>query len=258
MKIYKNLIFPTLITRPYFYANFVTTVDGKVQVLTNTKEYWPIGSELDYETLIDLRTYADALIHGKTTALGHPTIESINKPEFKRARKTHGKSEELPYVVISNHPGEEFLEKFRNVSQKPILVTNGKSLLPERSRRRSTSTHAVRSVNNYIEELRSISDIVTLGENQVELPLLSEWLFKQGYKHVLVEGGPQLFGSFLEASLIDELFLTISPKIFGNEKEQTLTLVEGVLFKPSNTKKLTLISNKTVEDEIYLRYKLIE
>lgn len=81
-------------------------------------------------------------------------------------------------------------------------------------------------------------------------------LQSKGYKHILVEGGPTLLGSFLKENLIDEIFLTIAPKIFGNDKGNTLTLVEGYLFPPKATKKLKLLSIKQIGDELFLRYRV--
>ena len=87
------------------------------------------------------------------------------------------------------------------------------------------------------------------------LKKLSKDLYKKGYKNVLVEGGPTLLGSFLRMNLIDEIFLTIAPRIFGTESNLTLSLVEGQLFPPNKIKNLKLISVKTISDEIFLRYK---
>lgn len=82
---------------------------------------------------------------------------------------------------------------------------------------------------------------------------LVEELKGEGYKHILVEGGPTLLGSFLKEGLIDEIFLTIAPKIFGSKPGSTKTLIEGILL-PSNKFKLKLISVKKIKDELFLRY----
>ncbi|MEA2533272.1 MAG: hypothetical protein QOJ93_1083, partial [Actinomycetota bacterium] len=41
-------------------------------------------------------------------------------------------------------------------------------------------------------------------------------LRERGHDRVLSEGGPQLFGELLAAGLVDELFLTTSPVLFGD------------------------------------------
>src|SRR3989344_8251129 len=101
---YEGITFPTLPNRPFFYTNFVSTADGKIQVLENTNDYWPIGSKLDHDTLVELRTHADALVHGKNTAYGFRTLNTLEYPQFQKRRKAVGKNELLPYIVISGHP----------------------------------------------------------------------------------------------------------------------------------------------------------
>ncbi len=88
------------------------------------------------------------------------------------------------------------------------------------------------------------------------LKKLTNDLRKKEYKHVLVEGGPTLLGAFLKENLMDEIFLTIAPKIYGSRIGSTLTLVEGILFPKKATKNLTLISVKKIKDEVFLRYRV--
>ncbi|HSN49943.1 MAG TPA: dihydrofolate reductase [Bacteroidales bacterium] len=45
--------------------------------------------------------------------------------------------------------------------------------------------------------------------------LLTERFEKEGFERMLVVGGPHIASSFLREQLIDELWLTIEPKIFG-------------------------------------------
>lgn len=189
---YPNLKFPQIKGRPFFYTNFVQTVDGKVAVKKGG--YWPIGSRLDYQVLVELRGYADCLLHGKNLAsqFGEITKKSIQKEEFKKLRKRVGKSKDLPYITASTR----------------------------------------------------------------DLEKIADDLYKKGYRHILVEGGPTLLGSFLKANLIDEMFLTIAPKIYGSETGKTLTLVEDYLFPKNAIKNLTLISVKKAKNELFLRYKV--
>lgn len=188
---YPKLKFPKLKNRPFFYTNFVETLDGKVHV--KKPGYWPIGSRKDYQVLTELRAYANCLIHGKNLyrEFGDITKKSILEEKFKKLRKKLGNNPDLPYIV---------------------------------------GTH--------------------------DLKKLSKDLYKKGYKNVLVEGGPTLLGSFLKMSLIDEIFLTIAPKIYGTEPGKTLTLVEGILFPADKIKNLKLLSVTQIGDELFLRYSL--
>ncbi len=182
---YQNLKFPKVKNRPFFYTNFVQTVDGKVAVAD--KRYWPIGSKIDHQILLELRSKADCLVHGGKLArqFGQETIKNFKKP----------------YYIITKHPKD-----FKNLNAH--IITDFKTLLKELNK----------------------------------------------YKHVLVEGGPTLLGSFFEKELIDEIFLTIAPKIYGSKPDSTKTLVEGILLPPDKFK-LKLISVKKIKDELFLRYR---
>ncbi len=204
--LYQNLKFPKIKGRPFFYTNFVQTLDGKVAV-KGEPDYWPIGSEIDYQVLLELRAYADALIHGKNLAgeFGAITAGTLQKNDFKKLRDSLGKSLILPYYVVTHD---------RTVTHRMYNSTN------------------------------------------LNLTSLAKDLHKKGYQNILVEGGPTLLASFLKENLLDEIFLTIAPKIYGSKPGKTLTLVEGCLFPKKAIKKLTLLSFKKMGNELFLRYKV--
>lgn len=207
---YPNLKFPAPPKgRPFFYTNFVSTVDGKVAV--DDLKYWPIGSKIDLEIFNELRIFADCIIQGGELArkFGEITQESINKKIFQQQRKVLGKSAKLPYYILTKHP-------------------------------QTLSLH-----------LRGGATVFSGS-----LDKLMKQLQKQGYKHILMEGGPTLFGSFLKEGLIDEIFLTIAPKIYGSMQNSTKNLVEGIMLPP-NKIELKLISLKKIKDELFLRYSIL-
>ncbi len=236
--LYKDLQFLPPHERPFFYTNFVATIDGKVMVLTSSESYWPIGSSIDHEVLVELRACADLLIHGKNTALWYRALNSLEKESFKNARKLQGKAPDLPYLVISNTPDDRLIRYLDSKDkQKPFLVT---------------------SENAYVsDELAQIVQLIRCGENKVDLQGLVSLLQERGFKNVLVEGGPTVLGAFFAHDFIDEIFLTIAPKIFGNSRNAALTMVEGYLFPPDKIKKCELLSVKQVGNELFLHYKVL-
>jgi len=52
-------------------------------------------------------------------------------------------------------------------------------------------------------------------EGRVDLPTLLHSLREEGVRALLCEGGPTLHGSLQAAGLVDDLFLTIAPKLAG-------------------------------------------
>lgn len=225
------------INRPVIFSNFVVTLDGKVQMLENSDKYWPIGSETDFQNLLDLRAKSDILIHGRGTALAFRHIDRIASDGFKKRREKFKKPASLPYMVISNNATDDLIFWLKDPkNEKAILVTAENAKVSEK--------------------LAENVQVLRFGKDKVDLQKLAAYLGKEGYKKVLMEGGPTLFGSFLEENLIDELYLTIAPKIFGNLSGKTLSLVEGVLFPPNEVKHLKLISVKKIGDEVFLHYNL--
>src|SRR3989344_9258929 len=103
--------------RPLFYTNFVTTLDGKTAV--KSPGYWPIGSEKDYQVLLELRAKADALVHGKNLykEFGNITAENLKKPSFKNRRIKLGKNPELPYYQAT-HDLKKMAQDFYNKGYK--------------------------------------------------------------------------------------------------------------------------------------------
>jgi 3,4-dihydroxy 2-butanone 4-phosphate synthase/GTP cyclohydrolase II len=50
---------------------------------------------------------------------------------------------------------------------------------------------------------------------RVDLPSLLDLLGKRGIRSLMVEGGAQVISSFLEARLVDQLIITIAPRLVG-------------------------------------------
>lgn len=65
---------------------------------------------------------------------------------------------------------------------------------------------------------RSESDEVWLeGDETVDLPAVVARLRRAGMPCVLAEGGPHLFRDLLDAGVVDELALTLAPRIVGGD-----------------------------------------
>ena len=98
--------------------------------------------------------------------------------------------------------------------------------------------------------------IVVFGAKRIEGHSLLELLHGQGLQVILTEGGPSLVGQLLEDGLIDELFLTTSPRLFGRQSgDERKSLVEGVDLAG---RYLKLSSVRRHESHLYLRYSLRE
>jgi 5-amino-6-(5-phosphoribosylamino)uracil reductase len=75
-----------------------------------------------------------------------------------------------------------------------------------------------------------------------------------GWRQVGVLGGGQLIAELLAADLIDELWLTLCPVIFGGETAPTP--VGGLGWLGDRALNLTLLSVEQVEQEVFLHYRV--
>lgn len=223
--------------RPFFYTSFVSTIDGKVWV--KKSGYWPIGSKIDYQYFTFLRAHADAIIDGKNTALtfGSKTIETLHKEEFQLLRKKLGKKNITKYFVVTSKPDRQLTKSLKNPYDfKPIILTTYQAVIDK--------------------ELEKIANVVRISkDDHVGVSDISIFLHQEKKRTVFIDGGPTLIASFLEENLLDEIFLTLAPKIFGSQKQITTTMVEGKLFSAKTLKKFSLLSVSKIGDEVFLRYR---
>ena len=82
-------------------------------------------------------------------------------------------------------------------------------------------------------------------------------LHERGHRLILSEGGPHAIAPFLEAGLVDELFLTISPLLAGRlDGDDRLALVEGADLIPGGPLAARLLGVRRDGGHLFLRYEL--
>jgi riboflavin biosynthesis pyrimidine reductase len=133
---------------------------------------------------------------------------------------------------------------FRTPEVRTVVITtpSGREALVKAgiSRFRSVAIHALDTVDNSIDP-----------------PTMIQFLRSQfGVQILLHEGGPTLFGQFLVAEAVDELFLTLSPQIAGRAARTNRPgMVQGVEFAPNSAPWYQLLSLRQRADHLYLRYQ---
>jgi len=85
-----------------------------------------------------------------------------------------------------------------------------------------------------------------------DLPAVLADLRARGVERLLCEGGPTLNRALLAAGLTDELFLTLSPLVTGDESQPAI-VAGGALPAPVG---LALRSVATADGDLYLRYSV--
>jgi riboflavin biosynthesis pyrimidine reductase len=99
--------------------------------------------------------------------------------------------------------------------------------------------------------------IEVVGEgSHVPAGALLEVIRGTGARLALCEGGPHLFGEILRSRLVDELFLTMAPQVFGrDDASHRLSFIEGTSFGSGLGRWATLSSIRRAGDDLFLRYR---
>jgi len=243
--------------RPYVIGNFVSTLDGVVSFKVKGRSG---GSAISGSDPADrfimglLRASADAVVVGAHT-VHDVSPEALWIPEYTypdakrlftdyRLNVLHKPA--YPLVVVVSGSGRLELERavFRTPPVRTVVITtpHGRDELVKAgaSSLNSVEIHALDADGGSIDPL-----------------VILQFLRSQfGAQIVLHEGGPALFGQFLGAQAVDELFLTLSPQIAGRAGNTIRPgFVEGIEFLPNSAPWLCLISVKQRGEHLYFRYR---
>ena len=80
-------------------------------------------------------------------------------------------------------------------------------------------------------------------------------LADRGVRRILLEGGGELNFSFLAANLVDEIYITVTPRILGGARAPPVA--DGSGFLASAHPQLELVSCRRRGDEVFLRYRVV-
>jgi riboflavin-specific deaminase-like protein len=225
---------------PFVFINVATTVDGKLAPAN--RKFVPFGSRRDQRLLLELRARADAVMAGARTVDLLPINLGPGPAKYRRKRLRKGMAEYNLRVVVSGsgtlNPGAEI---FQHPFSPVIVLTNG---LATRSNLRRLSEVA--------------DEVKVFGDEELDFKAALTWLRKEwGVKRLLCEGGGEVNGALFRSGLVDEVYQTISPLVFGGRDAPTLADGVGVE-EVSQAAKLRLQSLDRFGDELFLVYRVIK
>jgi riboflavin-specific deaminase-like protein len=107
-----------------------------------------------------------------------------------------------------------------------------------------------------LRRLRAVADVVEVfGEKQLDFHAALTWLWqKWNVKRLLCEGGGELNAALFHAGLVDEVYQTICPLIFGGGHAPTMADGAGAS-SLSRATQLDLRSFKRIGPELFLRFR---
>jgi 5-amino-6-(5-phosphoribosylamino)uracil reductase len=207
--------------RPFLAINMVATVDGRAAVNGSAVG---IGSAADHRLLFELRAEADVVLHGAGTVRADPLS----------ARVPHDLSE---------------WRVSRGLSPQPVgaIVTRSGNLPPSHPYYDSATLIYVTSERDVPVHLPTVEVCPVRGVAEIV-----QDLSRRGVRRILCEGGPTLNSALFQEHLIDDVFMTLAPKLSGGD--DPLTIVKGPRFDPML--RLELRSLVELHGELFLKYSV--
>jgi riboflavin-specific deaminase-like protein len=212
--------------RPFVAMNFAATVDGRATIGGVSG---PIGSSTDTKMLARLRNRFDAVMIGAGTMRAERYGRLIADQEQRERHERVGLPHDPLMVIVSGRldlPWDAPL--FTDGGGRVLIFTASEAEPPETA----TSLRVVRH------------------EGFVNLAAALQHLrHERGIRALLCEGGPGLHAELEGGGLVDDLFLTIAPKLAGGTAPR---IIEGELPAVAELELAWLLEE---EGELFARYQ---
>ncbi|CAN1498573.1 RibD Pyrimidine reductase, riboflavin biosynthesis [Fimbriimonadaceae bacterium] len=193
----------------------VSTLDGKIITGERNESVHDLGSKTDKVLMKRIEAAADAVLLGAET--------------LRAAQRSWNPNSDTRIVV----------SKSGNVPFDSGYLSNGTPIV----------VVPKSATVDYPPPIQKLS----FGEDYVDFDALLCSLFEGGTRNLLVLGGSEINAQFFRAGLVDEIFLTLAPKIkLGRDVP---TIADGEPLARAEIQKFGLIETHQVEDELFLRYR---
>lgn len=207
-------------------TNTAMSLDGHINIKAKGRQF-PLGSEHDRKLMSVLRSRCDAILIGGETFRRWPI------PSLPNQKYLGNSVSERPIwnVIVSNQMKFKFSERYcKERKIKPIFLTSNQ------------------------RKFDKFPFPVIVSRELVKPKWIVGQLAKLGIKNLLIEAGGNLIYQFIRANLVDEMYVTLCPKIIGDQ--QAPSIVTGSGFPKKMMKSLKLMAAETLGDEVYLHYSV--
>lgn len=212
--------------RPYLFMNFVESADGRATREGSSRE---LGSDADLQMLLGLREIADAVLVGPGTIRVEGYGRLVGNAERRARRVAAGQAADPPLVTFARRFDVPWQASLFQAPEQPVLIYT--------------------ATGGDVPEVAAPVEVVVLQPYSSAAALAD--LRRRGVRALLSEGGPTLFRGLLDAGLVDELFLTLSPELVGGDERR---VIPGPPLDPAVELDLQWVLQ--AGGEIFLRYRL--
>jgi riboflavin biosynthesis pyrimidine reductase len=181
--------------RSFVRCNMISSYDGAIAVEGRSGM---LGGPADRQVFQALRSLADVVVVGAGTARTEGYGPVRLDDGLSERRQDRGQSPVPPIAVVTRSGNLDWSSPFfTEAAARPIVVTS-------------------RGVDEgVVERGGQVAQFLMAGDDEVDPALALDHLYQDGFRSVLLEGGPGLNEDFLESGRLDELCLTFSPRLVG-------------------------------------------
>ncbi len=198
--------------QPHIYANFLTSLDGRIALRDAADEDYRLPSQLksdeDFMLFLELHARADCIIthSGYMRALDAGRLGNVLQLPKSRAtqymhdwRQEQGLKKNPDVVIVSGSLDFPWHSSLDNSGQKVHIATGGKA-----------------SEDSKQQWLGAGHPVNQLGDGEyVDATCLIDFLGKQGYRSVYLVAGPDLLQALLAHELVQSFYMTMSHQLLG-------------------------------------------
>ena len=224
---------------PFVIVNMAMTADGKIA--TTNRALSSFGSARDQKHLYELRATADAVMAGARTIDLNEIKLGPGGARFRQLRRKRHLAEFNLRVIVSGSASIDPKAAIFQHRFSPILLLT--------TRRASLAR---------LKTLRPlVDDLLVCGQSRIDFARALRWLRgKWNIRRLLCEGGGELNAALFRAGLVDELHLTVCPKVFGGRDAPTIADGPGAKHLRDATR-LELKSSTRIGAELFLVYRVM-
>jgi riboflavin biosynthesis pyrimidine reductase len=194
--------YPADLSRPWVRANMVCSADGSAVVEGRSGG---LSGAADKEVFGVLRGLADAVVVGAGTARTEGYRALRARAASASLRESQGQRPAPVLVLVSGRLDlDPASELFHGGGERTVVVTRAATDPGRRAR------------------LGEVADVVVAGDDRVDIGAALDLLGERGLLRLLCEGGPHLLAHVTAAGRLDELCLTLSPRLVGGEGPRVL------------------------------------
>jgi len=217
--------------RPYVVANMVSSADGRATIGGRSS---PLGSEADRAVFHSLRAQVDAVLAGTGTLRTERYGRIIRDAELRAERERAGLPGDALAVVVSRSGALPLDLPLFSEPEQPVAIFVSVEPPPI-------------EVDAPVKVTRLPAGASPLTAAFANLRV------DFGVRALLCEGGPTILGAMLDEDLVDELFLTLSPKLAGGAPAKHV--VEGPPLSDAPIE-LAIVELLESGDTLFVRYRV--